>query len=378
MKSKVLILFVVLLVGFGTAGFAGGNQQSAPPTMPERIAVIPQSSSWTAITGIPFGSIKDIAYGNGKFVAVGCSTDEKEGRMAYSTDGINWTAVQDSPFSSATKYKYYYVRTVSYGNGRFVAGGYFGNSSLSLHVKIAYSSDGVTWTEAADSTFGSTWINRIVYGGSAGQEKFIAGGGNGKMAYSTDGITWTAITNSRLSGGILVYYAGDKWFASGKNGQIAYSADGITWTAVPNSPFGTDYEIPANVAGIAYGNGKFVAVGYKGVVKGNTIYDYYKIVYSTDGIDWTEATDITGVNRTQESGNNVGLYSVAYGNGKFVAAGEWGVTASSTDGVSWKLVRINEELGFRRVIWSVVYGGGKWVLGSVYDDGVMAWSTTGE
>jgi len=359
MKSKVLILFVVLLVGFGTAGFAGGNQQRTPPTMPEHIAAIPQSSSWTAVTDNPFsgGTIWDIAYGNGKFVAVG-----NEGRIAYSTDGINWTEVQDSPFSTTKKYNYNEARTVSYGNGRFVAGGYQGNSEFSINNIIAYSSDGVTWTEAADSTFGSsTWINHIAYGGTAGQEKFIASGAKGKMAYSLDGITWTAITNSRLSGGINVFYVGGKWIASGDYGQMAYSADGVTWTVIPagQNPFSSSNISVANIHKIAYGNGRFVATGWR---------ENFKMAYSSDGINWTEVTGIPPLD----------ISGVTYGNGKFVAAGTWGVTASSTDGVNWTFVRISEELGFRSIIFSVIYGGGKWVVGSAYNEGVIAWSTTGE
>jgi hypothetical protein len=38
-----------------------------------------------------------ISYGNGKFVAVG-----DYGKMAYSADGVNWTAVADSTFGSSS------------------------------------------------------------------------------------------------------------------------------------------------------------------------------------------------------------------------------------------------------------------------------------
>jgi photosystem II stability/assembly factor-like uncharacterized protein len=61
------------------------------------------------------------------------------------------------------------------------------------------------------------------------------------------------------------------------DGRMAYSDDGITWTAIPNSTFGT-----SNIHGIAYGGGKFVAVGQQG-----------KMAYSDDGITWTRVADST-------------------------------------------------------------------------------------
>jgi hypothetical protein len=48
-----------------------------------------------------------------------------------------------------------------------------------------------------------------------------------------------------------------------------FSADGITWTPVSDSKFGSDNF--SHIYGIAYGNGRFVAVG-----------DYGKIVYSSE------------------------------------------------------------------------------------------------
>jgi hypothetical protein len=115
--------------------------------------------SWTAITST-FGtaSIRGVAYGGGKFIAVG------DNGMAYSSDGETWTAIT-STFGTSNG--------VTYGGGKFVAVGASG--------KMAYSSDGVSWraVNATQSTFGSsTTINGVAYGGG----KFVAVG-NG-MAYS--------------------------------------------------------------------------------------------------------------------------------------------------------------------------------------------------
>ena len=58
--------------------------------------------------------IYSICYGNGKYVAVG-----SKGKMAYSTDGITWTAVADSTFSST-------IYSICYGNGKYIVGGGYG------------------------------------------------------------------------------------------------------------------------------------------------------------------------------------------------------------------------------------------------------------
>ena len=85
--------------------------------------------------------------------------------MACSTDGINWTGV-DSTFGSSS------ILSTYYGNRNFLAGGVSG--------KMAYSSDGITWTAVADSAFGSSNIPSLCYGNG----KYIAGGTEGNMAYS--------------------------------------------------------------------------------------------------------------------------------------------------------------------------------------------------
>lgn len=88
---------------------------------------------------------------------------------------------------------------------------------------------------------------------------------------------------------------------------------------------------------IAYGNNKYVAVGYSG-----------SIAYSTDGVNWTLI-----------SLGNTDWYSVAFGNGKFMAVGTNGYVTSSTDGVNFTTpTQPNGDRNYR----SVVFGDGKFVI----------------
>ena len=70
-----------------------------------------------------------------------------------------------NPFGSSS------INSICYGNGKFVAGGMSG--------KMAYSSDGITWTAVSNSTFGTNPISSICYGNG----KYVAVGPDGKMAY---------------------------------------------------------------------------------------------------------------------------------------------------------------------------------------------------
>lgn len=88
---------------------------------------------------------------------------------------------------------------------------------------------------------------------------------------------------------------------------------------------------------IAYGNGKYVAVGASGY-----------IATSTDGINWT----------TQRIGTNL-WWDVIYGDSKFVAVGLKGSTAISTDGTNWTISTRTPAYGMR----SVAFGNGKFIAG---------------
>jgi hypothetical protein len=78
--------------------------------------------------------------------------------------------------------------------------------------------------------------------------------------------------------------------------------------------------LPTNnpLAGVAYGNGIFVAVGGEEELSG-------AILSSSDGITWT----------SRSLGNSGYLSGICYGNGAFVAVGDNGTVLTSSDGVNW-------------------------------------------
>ena len=183
---------------------------------------------WTLINQSIFtDQIYGLCYGNGKFIA-----GDLDGVMAYSTDGISWTKINQSAMGD--------VLALCYGNGKFIAGGFDG--------QMAYSTDGISWTKINQSATKGR-IEAICYGTG----KFVAVGA-AKILYSTDGISWTLITQNIFSSYVSgLCYGNGKFVIGGDyNGPMAYSTDGISWTKINQS-------ILEAIKSICYGNGKFIA-----------------------------------------------------------------------------------------------------------------------
>jgi hypothetical protein len=318
------------------------------------IDVVDLIDTWTNVRNSPFSSyINSIAWGDaaggGKFVAGG-----DNGKMAHSADGVTWIAVGDSTFGDSS------IAGIAWGGaaggGKFVAasrerryaGGY-------TNGKMAYSSDGVTWTAVSNSTFGDSPINSIAWGGTAGNEKFVAGGDNGKMAHSADGVTWTAVGDSTFGNSPIysIAWGGaagtEKFVVGGGNGKMAYSADGVTWTAVGDSTFSYNASISRIAWGGAAGGGKFVAGGAGSMA-----------AYSADGVTWTAANN---------SISGCIAWGGAAGNEKFVAAG-YNYIIYSPDGVAW--LRSAIDFDINSIAWGGAAGNKRFVVGTT--DGRIAYS----
>ena len=115
---------------------------------------------------------------------------------------------------------------------------------------------------------------------------FVAVAGTSEYsAYSTDGINWTDFkisdsTNrfwSSISYGNGIYVA----FPSTSK-YYAYSYDGINWTE-------TQFTNVSITGKVCFGNGKFIVCSASSNSASNTV----TIYSSTDGINWTTATDIS-------------------------------------------------------------------------------------
>jgi hypothetical protein len=304
---------------------------------------------------------------NGLFVAVGVRQNGSVDNIGTSTDGLNWTAAANtgSLFSGASGSG---GIDIAYGAGTFVAVG--SSATTRLEDNIGISTDGLKWTVAANvgNLFSGGLGTGIAYGaGTFVAVGFSPNGGVDNIGTSRDGLNWqvAASVGSLFSGGIdggsgfgIAYGAGT-FVAVGrsKNGgvdNIGTSKDGLNWTVSTNvgSLFsgGGGYNGRGITYGLVNGVGTFVAVG------GSTTGGVDNIGTSTDGLNWTVATNVGSL---FSGGNGNGI---AYGAGTFVAVGRsatGGVDniGTSRDGLNWT-VATN--------VGSLFSGGGGYGIGIAY------------
>jgi hypothetical protein len=244
-----------------------------------------------------------------------------------SVDGINWIG-RSVPSDKVWQ-------EITYGipsQGIYAGQGLFVVVPGSTSSGVMTSPDGVNWTYTAFPTTPNSSNNfrDITYGGGI----FVATavGGANRIMYSRDGINWTAISVTTFDGGLWsgVAYGNGKFVAVSYNGPsvsngVITSSNGINWalvtTALPSISqnwHGITYGVP--LTGQFAGTGLFVSCGFFASGTSN-------IMTSTDGNVWTVRTTPTTTN----------LYRVKYGNGYFIATGNTLNPIISTDGITWTL-----------------------------------------
>lgn len=209
-------------------------------------------------------------------------------------------------------------------------------STVSLTEEDLSLAPGVQWT-ARDAKSGGVWSSMVWQYGRFVSVCFNCSS-SANVNTSPDGINWT-LRSSGVAGLIGVAWGNGRFCAvSTSASQAASSIDGITWTAsaLPN----------ANTwHSLAYGAplgapGNFVAVSTSGT--GN------RVITSNDCKTWTPRTSAADVNWNK----------VAYYNGTFVAVGDGGSIATSSDGgVTWTLRTSPTSLS----LLGVAGGNGLWV-----------------
>lgn len=272
----------------------------------------------TTVKQVGINNWTSIASGNGKYVVVGCKTNEL-GYYATSSDGINWTSPKRfSQIMSNPK--------IVFGNGVFVV----------TDWKNAYvSADGETWTTYAISAdnndaYDIYFINGVFYALKTNSYPKT-------ICVSIDGKKWETVysaTNVNLKS--LTYADGTYYLAIRNTNDKTYtyaSPDGRTWSNLSTSL------LPQNGSyNITYGNGIFVAGGNGGYT-----------LTSVDMKKWnTPQQIIKGLN-----------LEVRYTPGKFtvLTTGTYiPKTATSTDGENWsefQNVKYNTGANVDFKIWDI-------------------------
>ena len=276
--------------------------------------------TWTSRTSAVNNTWRSVTYGNGLFVAVGPTGTGN--RVMTSPDGITWTSR-----TSATDNSWF---SVTYGNGLFVAVATSGTGN-----RVMTSPDGITWTSRT-SAADNSW-NSVTYGNGLFVAVATSGTGNRVMT-SPDGINWTIRTSAANNTWFGVTFGNGLFVAvssSGIGNRVMTSPDGITWTSRTSAADNT-------WRAVTYGNGLFVAVSGSGT--GN------RVMTSPDGINWTIRTSAT---------DNL-WFAITYGNGLFVAvasSGSGNRVMTSPDGITWTSRSSSADENW----WGVTYSNGMFV-----------------
>jgi hypothetical protein len=216
--------WAVTTIGLGTKGFAYGNGVYVVGGQHGQAARSADISSWTVLpketTTFDNGDqnrlyINAAAYGNGIFVMGG-----GRGHTAWSTDGQTWAGARGNDSESEVIFDgpSGFIDDMTFGAGKFVAlGGMDG-----YDAKAAWSSDGVHWTQSGDPHLkAGSGSPVLTYGGGY----FLAADSNGNASYSTDGISWTAIADTTFAMTPIkgVAYGNDMFVMVGGEGKAAYA-----------------------------------------------------------------------------------------------------------------------------------------------------------
>ena len=336
------------------------------------------NTSWIIQNNTTNIGFRKSAFGQGKWIVIAASGVSTSAQFITSTDnGTTWlpgsggNAFYDADISTGTYNQY---TDIAYGNNRWVVVGQSG----SFLTRICSSPDGVTWTKR-DTSGGqlppSNSSKTISFAGvSFDNNQFVAIGSNTaqstlfKIFTSPDGDTWTGrpivlqptdVSNTdtiaSLNSWQDVAYGNGTWVAVASTANtknvIRSTDNGLKWISsydISNPSNPVDTMSSRTWERIVYANGQFVAVSSKAGTD--------CIATSPDGIVWTLRTAPTAGN----------LYSIGYGDGKFIAASFEGTgfngqrTIISSDGINWQTLNNPVDNQF----YGVNYANGIWILNS--------------
>jgi hypothetical protein len=277
------------------------------------IVTSPDGVTWARQNSVTNASLFGITYADGKFVAVGRSSegDGVEALILTSLDGTSWSPWRSGASGRSSDYG---LRDVTYGNGTFVAVGY-GDGFVPV---IVTSPDGTNWNEQGGGT--RAFLSGVSYGSGL----FVAVGSRWDLGQdqtliltSPDGTTWTPRsggTNTPLNciaygNGVFVAGGGSEC-SRGFSAVIMTSSDGITWTTQTPDP-------RIALSRISFANGTFVAVRRTSVYE--NCLNTNSIVTSPDGVTWMH----------RYSNGFVVFAGITFGHDSFVMVGDGGMILQS-------------------------------------------------
>ncbi len=227
--------------------------------------------------------LKAIAYGGGKYIAVG-----NNGTAVSSTDLVSWSLLSTGTTNN--------LAGIIYDGAKFLVVGGSGT--------ILTSPDGQTWSSQTSGT--SNRLNSITSSGS----RYVAAGEKGLTISSLNGTNWTAHT-SDFSDLLAITYGNSTYVTVGQNGTIWASADGTNWDSYAYSTNLALNAVSYNTAGF------FVASGDSGL-----------ILTSTNAHTWS----------VRKSANIRNYQAAVLHNSSSIILGPEGKAYASANGSTWNSI----------------------------------------
>lgn len=228
----------------GTHFYAVGDQST--------ILRSPDGTSWTTVNTGANVQLKGIASSGLLFVAGGRHVDSNSAYILSSMDGETWLENNSIPQSGKS------ISGIAWSGQQFVA-------SLSVNQfpndgRVLVSVDGVNWIEVVISNESLSTLS-IIWDGN----QFVAGGIVGRLHTSPDGVNWAEHDTGTSTNYFDVASSGEILIAHGNGTGVATIDSGATWQTFNIGSLYTGH-------GLAWGNNKFVSVGYIGPGQGGAIY----------------------------------------------------------------------------------------------------------
>ena len=293
--------------------------------------VVSADGTWSLqAMGVQGFQFRDVAFGNGRFVAVGGGREiSSTGLVLASADGRSWQTVGSAPQT---------LRHVVFSGGQFVAVG--------DDATILTSVDGASWTRQ---------ISGLEFGASGGTaltalcaypRGYLVGGDDAVLLRSGNGREWERLDAG--PGGVTKghYFRGEFWFSV--QGDFLKSIDGAVWRREPVADLRAQGDF---VSGIAYSGEAFVAIRHYG----------QGFLRSTDGRNWSV---------TLPDARNYA--AIAAAGALIVAVGDPGIATSRDHGLTWSVQAVNRDSS----LTGVTYGNGRFVILSATDTLVSQDGTT--
>lgn len=269
-----------------------------------------------------------------------------------------------APFSGRVAHS-----TVVFKNKIFVIGGWDGKN---VKNDIWSSSDGKTWTLVREhSPFRPRGLHTTI---AFKNKLWIIGGicvdknndfnDLNDIWVSDDGKNWQNITKNasfpKRGGHSIIVYKNKLWLIGGIAcaGDVWSSTDGKNWVQVVKD---TDFLRRGGHSSVVFNNKIWVIGGFS-INNKNSFNDFNNLWYSTDGKNWTEATNN---NRFLA---NAGHAGIVHDNKIYIIGGfrMKGRVICSTNAIDWDLNTVLPPYGERVAHSSVVFKDKIWLIGG-YD-----------